>query len=232
MQFSDTSTLQGLLQDIDFRCSSSSTRYLTADKVRNINNEYDKVIEFMTRNGTNIKWADSDNETAPYNFTDYNVASGTATIEITKPFRFQRAEITDGAGKISEVTLISSDDIEGAIQNYQTTTGTPKEMTIDGDSATLYPTPNFTVTGGLRVYGQDEPTLFAAANTTELPQLPRFVHSLLSIGASLHYCNIYKKDRVASLIIEKRELETRFSDYLRTRDKIKSRIQPRIEDNE
>ena len=92
MQFSDTANLQGILQDIDFRCSTNAVRFLTADKVRMVNIEYDKVVELITRKQRNVKLADVATA-APYNFSDYNLTDGDATVTITVPFRMERIEV-------------------------------------------------------------------------------------------------------------------------------------------
>jgi len=47
MQFSDTSTKQGIVEDIDFNCDTDSGTYPTAQKVRNVNSWYDRAITII-----------------------------------------------------------------------------------------------------------------------------------------------------------------------------------------
>ena len=232
MMYSDTNsnTLSGIVQDIDFRCSTTSVAYPTADKTRNVNRAYDRAIEFMTRNSKKIKYADTA-LTPPYNFTTYDVVSGTNAIAITEPFKFERAEVKDADGKWHELKLIDVTDIEGPVQTLQATTGTPTHIRINGNRATLIPTPNASVTGGLAIFGSPEPTLFAYNDTTKVPLLPRFAHALLSVGASIDYCNLYKKDRVEALLIEQQSLYQQLADYLESRDLTNIRIAPMRQDN-
>ncbi|MEA3429821.1 MAG: hypothetical protein U9R08_00960 [Nanoarchaeota archaeon] len=97
MQFSDTINLQGLIQDIDFRCSTNDNKYPIKDKTRNLNNSYDKVINFIILNSGKIKPADT-NTTAPYNLADYNLADGVNLVPITEVNHFRRAEVKDENG--------------------------------------------------------------------------------------------------------------------------------------
>lgn len=218
MQISDVTNLQGLFQDIDFRCSTDSTRYLLNDKIRNINKSYDRVVEFVIRKGGKLKHADV-NAASPYNYEDYNLASGTADITITRPLRFHRAEVKDEAGNWTDVSLIGRDEIVGAVQEFEDGgNGIPRYITIDGDTLTTYPTPDYTQANSLRVYAQYEPSLFDSADTTETPALPRFAHDILSIEASLAYCEKFKPNRVNGLL---GELSTRYrqlEDFLANQD--------------
>lgn len=225
MQFSDTTNLQGIIQDIDFRCSTDANRYLTNDKVRNINIEYDKVVEFVNRKQRRIKWADTAT-TAPYNFTDYALTDGEATVTITAPFRVERIEVAneDTPSVWSTVQLIDRAEIPTAVQEFQDTESIPRFATIDGDEITLYPTPNYTKANALRIYDVDQPTLFDAADTTETPVLPRFAIPIVSIGASIAYCNIYKADRVPAMISEYRSLYAQLGDFLADRESGRGRI--------
>lgn len=230
MQYSDTSTLSGIVQDIDFRCSTAAVAYPTADKTRNVNKAYDRAIEFMTRNSKKIKYAET-SLTPPYNLTLYNTVSGTNAISITIPFKFERAEVKDADGKWHELKLIDATDIEGPVQTEQAKTGTPTHIRIEGNRAILIPTPNASVTGGLAIFGSPEPALFASTDTTKVPLLPRFAHALLSVGASLDYCNIYKQDRVPALAREEQDLYAQLQDYLESRDLTNIRIAPMKQDN-
>lgn len=227
---SNTNTLSGIVQDIDFRCSTSNTSsatvsvsYPTADKVRNINQAYDRAIEFLTRNSKKIQYADTV-LSPPYNITSYNVVSGTALVTITEPWKFERAEIKDANGNWTPLELIDVNDIDEAVQTLQGQSGLPKYIRIDANRATLIPTPNASVTGGLTIFGSPEPTLFAYNDTTKTPLLPRFAHGLLSIGASIAYCNLYKKDRVEALLIEESRLYEQLGNYLVDRDRSDGRM--------
>ena len=218
MVISDVTNLQGLFQDIDFRCSTSSTRYLLNDKIRNINKAYDKVVEFVVRKGGKLKDADT-NSASPYNYIDYGLTDTVADITITIPLRLHRAEVKDEAGNWTNLTLIGRDEIVGAVQEFQNGGNTiPRYFSIDGDTLTAYPTPGYTQASSLRVYAQYEPSLFDSADTTETPSLPRFAHDILSLEASISYCSSFKKDRVQGLSIELAQLYSQLEAYLKNQD--------------
>lgn len=222
MQFSDTINLQGLIQDIDFRCSTNDNKYPIKDKTRNLNNSYDKVINFIILNSGKIKPADT-NTTAPYNLADYNLADGVNLVPITEVNHFRRAEVKDENGVWTNLKLIEKEQISSAVQEFfNDDGGIPRYISIEGDSATLYPTPNYTKTDGLRIYDIKRTTLFDSTDTTAEPQIPRLAHTLLSIEASLAYCSIYKQDRVNTLKMEKLETEKALEMYLKGLDNVKS----------
>lgn len=220
MKLNDTTDLNGLFQDVDMDCSTNSSTYLSKDKTRNINIAYDQLMEFYYRKSKKIKPAQTDTS-APFNMLTYNLVGGTATVTIADVFRLDRAEVLGADGKYTELELITVNDIDSAVGSFETTAGTPRYMRIDGTLATLYPTPSASVTNGLILYVAETPTLFVSTDTTKEPLLPRFAHRLLSIGASLRYCNIFKQDRVPALVLEQQQLFDQLASYLETRDKQK-----------
>ena len=228
MIFSDTTNLQGLIQDIDFRSSTDDNDYPIKDKTRNINIAYDSLITFINLKSKKIKWADI-NLSAPYNLKDYALVSGSSLVEIDEVNKFQRAEVKDSEGKWTEVNLISRENIDGAVQEFKKEDGIPKYITIDGDSLTLYPAPNYSQVDSLRIYDQPEVTLFTSSDTTEKPILPRFASVLLSVNASIDYCSMYKEERLDTLFAKKKEVEEQLTLWLVGRDSENSRLSVKIE---
>lgn len=223
MQFSDITNLQGIIQDIDDRCSTDANKYLIADKVRNINNAYDRVIAFIQLNSKNIKWADV-NLSAPYNFTDYNLIDGEKKVTITEPNKLQRIEIKDETGNWFKIKLMSVDEIGKSVEDFLIGGGIPKYVTIDGDNIQLFPTPNYTQIDSLRIYDQPEVTLFTATDTTATATLPRFASTLLSIEASIRYCSKHSKERLDTLYLDRKETYDLLKSWLKYRDNKKSTI--------
>lgn len=223
MMFSDNTNLTGIVEDIDFRCSTTVIDYPLKDKARNINQVQDGVLEFLMENSKKIEWADTA-LTAPYNYTDYNLVDTEIDVTVTVPYKFQRAEIKDSNGDWTEIKLINREELKVAKEEFESTDGIPKFLTINGDNAQLFPAPDYTQASSLRIYDQPEVTLFVSTDTTKTPLLPRFSHSLLSVGASIMYCNLYKKDRVQVLVLEQDALYARLGKWLFDRDKEQIRM--------
>jgi len=220
MIFSDTVDLQGMVQDVDFMASSNASKYPLNDKVRIFNQSYLSWIEYIARKSKVIKFADLQ-ETAPYNYEEYNVTNGTENVTITEPFKFERAEIKDSNGTYTRLELISREKIQTAIQDYQRTTGSPKYITIDGDNLTFYPTPNYSVTNGLRIYDTPQGTLFTSADTTRTPDgVLQFAHKLISIDVALAYPFLEDK-RYTKLIAQRAELKKQLKLALADKEQVK-----------
>ena len=68
MVFSDSSTKQGLVEEIDFLLGTDATDYPTAQKTRNINRWFDRVISLILQADAKWEWDDT-------NYTDLPIAT-------------------------------------------------------------------------------------------------------------------------------------------------------------
>ena len=65
MEYSNTSTYNGIVQDVDYLLFGSSTAtspYAIADKTRNVNRHFDDVVSVILQSDAKWKW-DDDNQT-------------------------------------------------------------------------------------------------------------------------------------------------------------------------
>lgn len=191
MQYSDTSTYSGIIQDIDFQLfgdSVSTSAYLIADKTRNINAWYDRVASLIIKADDRWEWDDNNKTDLPIattslvaNQQDYSI-SGESFLKILK------VEIKDSSGNWKALTPISLEDKRGeSMTDYLKTAGTPVEYDKLGNSIFLYPKPSTTISGGLKVYYQRNVTHFTTASTTTVPGFAELYHRILSYGAAFDY---------------------------------------------
>lgn len=191
MQYSDTTTYQGLVQDTDYVLFGSSTEtspYAIADKTRNINSWYDTVASLIIKADDRWEWDDNNKTDLPIattslvaNQQDYNI-SGESFLKILK------IEIKDSSGNWRALNPISLEDKrKESMTDYQKTAGTPSEYDKLGNSVFLYPKPSTSITGGLKVYFQRNVTHFIAGDTTKVPGFAELYHRILSYGAAFDY---------------------------------------------
>ena len=197
MVFNDTTTSQGLIQDIDFWLFGSSatmniTAYPLADRTRRINQRLNRVVSVIFKNDR--RWKHDD-----FNHDDMNIFYSTL-VEGQNDYEISGADFLT----IEEVAILNSDGKyriltpivreAGNAQYLQGLedgdSGTPTHYEKHGNSIIMYPKPSLsylTATKGLMVRGKRTPSYFVVGDTTKAPGFNPLHHSYLSIGASYDY---------------------------------------------
>lgn len=210
MVFSDTTTSSGLIQDITFLTGADVNSYTLADRVRNVNANYHKVVSMILQ--SQDEW-DFDDK----NFTDYPILT-TSLVANQQDYSFpasvkllkvKRVEITyDGINfykaepfDINERGLAT--DAASLSRSFVTT---KPYYDIQSNSLFLYPKPASNSTNGLKVWISREIDEFTASDTTQEPAFDEPFHRMLSIGASLDFA-------VAKGSLNKNDLAALLADY-------------------
>ena len=192
MVFSNTILKNGLIQDIDSFCGTDDNSYPIADKTRDINNWYDRVVSLILLSDGRWQWDDIYQTTLPMctaklvdGQKDYQI-QGTIFLEIL------RVEVMNANGDYKLLKPFDERDIKNvALSELYKTNGMPVAYDKKGDSVFLYPTPSsemVTLKKGLRINLQRGPTIFLVTDTTKSPGFNPLFHRLLSYGPSLDYC--------------------------------------------
>ena len=190
MVFNDTSTNQGIIQEIesllfssDYTKVSGSTPLLQTF-TRYCNQALDAVIPVvMEVDGT---W--QHNEATATDTLVNNQADYTISVAYLKMLSISIKQ-TDGHWKrLQQIDpqLIGIDRAE-----LFTTSAIPLYYDIKGTTVTLYPAPNttqVTASNGLKYYYQSTPSYFATSDTTKVPEIPSVFHRLIPLWASFFYC--------------------------------------------
>ena len=190
MQFNDVTNKQGIVQHIDFLLGTTNSSYPIADKTRNANITYDDVAYMiMTADGS---WQyDDDNQTdLPIGTTDLVAGQNNYNIPAVDFLEIVRVEVCDANGNWHQLDPFDYNDNNGHAMTYVDPSGggMPRYYNKVGSSLILYATPNFSVTGGLRVYYKRNVLLFEEDDTTKEPGFNRQFHVLIAIGAAMPYC--------------------------------------------
>lgn len=186
MQFDDSSTLQGLKQDIDFLCGTNDTAYTENDKVRNINRWAYRVVTWIYRASGTWQFDDS-------NKTDFPIATTTLVAsqqdyELPSDLlKIERVEVLDSDGNYRKLKAIDQSQIDQALTEFKESDGLPQYYDLVGNSLFLYPAPaaaDVTTSAGLKIHFLREIDVFTGSDTTQEPGFAEPFHRLLSLGAA------------------------------------------------
>jgi len=222
MQFSDTSTRQGLVQDCEDLCnlgatgiSGNSTTLQTF--TRYINQWYQKTV-------TMILEAQDDWDFDDINKTDYPVATTPLVAnqrDYTLPaslkvLKVKRVDVTYDGTNYYRAAAIDSGAYSQPLGNdtlvdAQFSTSDPR-YDVKGNSIWLYPRASSS-TGTLRVEFFREPTEFTTASTTAEPGFDEPFHRILSLGASFEYAMSKQLPFKQDLFTMLQDMEARLKRY-------------------
>jgi len=189
MQFSDTTTKLGLIEDITFLTGVDTNKYPTADRTRNINSWSGKVWTWIFESYGGWQF-DCDTTSTVDSLPEglITLESGTAVYGLpTGTLVIRKVEVLQSDGTTWRPLIplpLEMINNEGA---FLSSDSTPRYYRPIGDILKLYPAPNYSGDNYLKVFFDRAMTQFAAANTTEVPGFASPFHKILSIGASLDY---------------------------------------------
>lgn len=196
MQYSDTSTKQGLIQDCEQKLFGD-------DGYGQISGNTNRLYRFtqLLNEGVNeatgiILGADNRWQFDDTNYTDYPIAT-TSIVSGQRDYEFNvshlkilKVQFKDSAGiwRILPPFDQDSQDSRPYLENNTSNnTGIPVRYDKFGTALWLDPIPNFNSTDGLRIYFQRPPSLFVSSDTTKTPGFPSIYHVYVSTYASLQY---------------------------------------------
>lgn len=195
MQFSDTSNLLGIIQQIEKLTGlgdgviSGNATYLkqfTGD----VNNAYSRVAFLIMQADGRMQWDDPNHTNAPVAQADLVSAQKKYEVFEALPTALQdwlqveSVEILnddDDGVKLKEMDL---QDIEIAESDYKDTDGTPTMFDFDGVEVKLYPAPDYAKTDGLTIFFKRSPSYYTSTDTTKVPGFATLFHELLPLWAS------------------------------------------------
>lgn len=206
MEFSNSVNGNGLLQDVDFLCQTTTASYPLVDKVRNINNHYLNVNRLIWETAEGWQYDDSNKTDLPIATTTLVHNQKNYTVPSTAQ-RIQRVEVKDINGNWKLLSQIDVNDIKDSINEYMDTPGMPIYYDLIADSVFLYPSPSSAFVAGaddMQLYFDRTVTLFTSASTTASPGFSEPFHRILSLGASIDF----EKDdlKLRRMVSEKSDL--------------------------
>ena len=219
IQVDDSTTKQGLCQDIDFTCGSTVTTFPKLDKIRSLNFGLDEVADLIEKVSGTWNWEDAGQTDLPIGTTDLVENQADYTID-TSFLSILGVYIKDASGNYKEIQPIDRREI---IENDTDDVGTPSGYYISGNSIYLNPIPDSTVTTagnkGLKVHFKRNVKYFATDATTALAGYNPQFYKLASLYASRDFAIAKGKSNLNVILsrIEKMEAALKSSYARRNR---------------
>lgn len=182
MVFSDSTSNQGIVEQIRYLNRTDSTLWSTAKIVASVNNYLDDVAGYAIGADATFQWDDTNHTKLPIgttnlvaNQSDYSFLTdeqGNSIVTLT------RIDILDPSGTYRQLELIDQTDIPfwGLDQALATPNLPTYYDKIADNIIRLYPKPATSVTAGLKFYFQRTPSYFVATDTTKSPGVSPLLH--------------------------------------------------------
>lgn len=211
MVYSDTSTNQGIIQEVESIVFSSNYGTITNSTsllqtfTRYANQGLDHIVTKILESDDRWQYDDT-------TYTDFPI--GTATLVNAQQdyalavthLKILGVSIKDNVGNWVKLTQIDPQDLDIDRSEFLKVNGTPQYYDILGNSVFLYPAPatgSVTMVAGLKVYFQRPPNYFTTSDTTKVAGFPSIFHRLIALWTAYFYCqsnNIGKMNDIADEI--------------------------------
>lgn len=210
---------------IDDTVKTNSTSYTAADKTRDINTAFDKVLSLIFETGGRWQFDDSNHTDHPIITTnivsgqrDYSFTADSGGNLILEVFRVMAA---DSQGNFRDLVPVDASNWNSPT-NYAdglNTTGQPNTYDKLGNGIFLDPIPNYNYTNGLKLYINREASYFTTSDTTKKPGFAGIFHEYLALRPSYQYAFRNQLPNVNVLKAEMLEMENAIREHYKSRSK-------------
>lgn len=223
MEFSNTSTLNGLVQSCEFwtgkgNAQISGDATALAEFTRLININYNKVVTMILSSMDEWDFDDINHANTGFIKT-YDITAGTQYIALPasdKILKIKRAEITFDGTKWYRLSPIDINEYGGTSDTATIASNfsiSQPYYDVHGNYVYIYPVPASTVTGGLKLWITREVDAFVAADTTQEPGIDEPFHEMIAVGASLDYAFAHGLASTNGLAAKFVDYENRIKQY-------------------
>ena len=235
IQFDDTTGKQGICQDIDFICGTTSTTFPKADKVRLVNMGLDSAADFIQDVNQQWYFDDSSLTTTPIGYIDTVANTQTVAVD-TSWLAIRGVYVNDGNENYTELEEVTEKEI---METKYNNTGTPTGFRLIGNKIFLTPIPSTSTTGnsgtklgyGLKVQFERNLTYFdATATTATVPYNPRFT-KLAVLYACRDYAMAKGKENLNAILLQIQKLELAIKGAYARRNMTQGGFVPMYENN-
>lgn len=201
MLYNDTNTKLGVCQEIDSICKSNTVSYPLDDKNRRLNGALDDFVLLALKEASG--WSVEDFGETDLPISRANIVSGQQDYAFPEELLvLEKLEILP-ANSSSWIELTPVNEIDS-----NSGSGVPTEYKKVGNSFLLSPTPNYSLSLGIRAHYRRGFNYSSVSNSTFLPTspgIPTQFHMWLARKASLPYLvenGISNKNDIAALIAD------------------------------
>jgi len=189
MQFSDNTNNTGIVQQVRSMMRVDATQWPTYQVVNSVNNYLDTITGYAIGADRRFQFDDSNHTKLPIGTTDLTAAQSDYSFLTDEQgnsiLNLLRIDILDDNGDWRKMTPIDEADINIALDEFEENNGDPIYYDKIADNIIrLYPTPDTTVSAGLKFYFQRTPSYFAATDTTKEPGVSPLLHRGFVVNAA------------------------------------------------
>lgn len=220
MQFSNTTSLDGIVQGIDFEVQTNDNTYGVKDKTRNVNRGLDRFIYLATSADNKWQFDDTNHTNAPVATAD--IVADQKDYTFSDEFLIvTRLETKDTSGNWRVLPQIDERETSTAYEELQKTSATPTSYDVRGKQIYLFPPSDTNVTGGLRVFFQRKPSYMDSGDTVKEPGIPLQFHEYLILYASHVYAQAKGLPVKNDLFTRIQVMEQAITNHFRKRNEVK-----------
>lgn len=200
MQFSNTSTKAGIIQNIESLCGLgdggiTNNTTLFAKITGYVNESYKRVALALIMTDKRWQWDDSNYSDFPRaaitlvnGQKDYTLPAATTSGDFSTLYGIVKIAVLDKNSTPQEIILSPTTDSEADLNNQWATSGMPAYYKLIGNSIKMWPAPDnnvtVTLTNGLIVYFKRGPVPYTTASTTVEPGFIAACHDILEYEAA------------------------------------------------
>lgn len=244
MQFSDTSTKSGLIQECERWCrfpdaGISGDATTLAEFTTRINSAFERLIPSLLAFNDQVRWDDLNHTDAPIGYVnlasgqnDYKITTDDNSLDILNVTKV-RILTSATATTYKELTRINANDPQVADIMSPATgdTGTPSGFLEIGNVIYLDILPDYSATNGIEIFFGRQQSYFATSDTTKEPGFPLPFHRLLALIASLEWNQVNRSNDTNLLTILSKEIERqekKLDMFINLRHPSKRKMTPRL----
>ncbi len=237
LPFSNAATGNGIVEQVRDLTRTDATRWPVQKIVNSVNNYKDMLTGYALFKDWRWQWDDTNQTDLPIgttnlvqNQSDYSYTTDENGNQI---ITLLRVEVMDSNGNWTELKSKDLMDIEGAVDEFQSTAGIPQYYDkVADNSIRLFPVSSANVTAGLKLYFQRTPTYLDAADTTETTGFSALLDRGFVIAASYDCALSLGLDNLQPLSVEKEMEAQKVERYFSVRNKDEVRgMRPIAENN-
>lgn len=221
MEYSNTTTKDGILQKCEFYVFGSNYGAITDNTTRFaefnglINDALDSIVSDILDSDTRWQWDDTNRTDFPIGMIDLVDGQRDYTLDVSH-LKIERVEALDASGNYYPLKPIDVEDMRKkgiTPTEFMETNGLPQYYDKIANSIMLYPQPDVangtvTATNGLKVGFQRGAEYFTVADTTKVPGFASLYHKLVPLIASYEYAVANEMINKATLLRNKIVEET------------------------
>ncbi len=221
MQYSDTSTKQGIVEGIRWETDTDTESFPIEDITRVANQAMDEYFSIAMND---------DKNQADFPVSTTNVVSGQADYSAPEDLLdFVILKAKNPAGDWIILDRIYQLESDTAFEE-EFATGTPTKYQYKENTFFLYPTPDYNSTGGLKIEYKRNPTYFLPTDTTKVPGIPYAHHQFITKFVSFALASKKSMDIAERLFRDLEKMRQDIKMYWAKRGNYQApRLTPRVE---